>query len=496
LRKIFVFISLWCFAPPVNTQSDSTEVKHSLDSLVANGENYSELVDSLWANYAQDHKLIYNYRVNIDSVEILSDLPDSVYQKRFEELDNLSPFDISYNPAVEKYINEYLRYSSHLKKVMGLAEYYFPMMEAELDAHDIPLEMKYLSVIESALNPQAKSPVGASGLWQFMLPTGRECGLTINSYVDERNDPVASTKAACHYLNKLYDIYGVWELAISAYNCGPGNVNKAIRSAGGSNNYWEIRPFLPRETQKYVPRFMCMVYIMTYGEEHNITPIAPDFSYWKVDTVKVHDQMRFDQIYTQTSITAEDLQILNPQFSKNLIPKSSRGTALVLPLSKVNEFIDSKEKIRLYKPDTKAVYLANISEKPRSRTKSANRNKISYKVRSGDVLGKIAENHGVSVSQIKAWNGIRGTRIKSGQTLVIYQPENKKTTKVVATTVSNEQELLADNTYSYYIVRRGDTLWDIAKNYPGISADQIKRWNTHVNPKNLKAGSKLKIYQS
>jgi len=446
-----VFFILWCLALSVKAQSDSTAVNHSID-------------------------------------ESIKSIPDSIYHQRFEELDNLSPFDLTYNPAVEKYINEYLRYSSHLKKIMGLAEYYFPLLETELDANGIPIELKYLSVIESALNPRAKSPVGASGLWQFMLPTGRECGLTINSYVDERNDPVASTKAACMYLNKLYDIYGVWELAISAYNCGPGNVNKAIRRAGGSKNYWEIRPFLPRETQKYVPRFMSMVYLMTYGEKHNILPVVPDFSYWKVDTVMVHNQMRFNQISIQTSIKEEDLVILNPQFSKNFIPKNAKGTAIVLPISKVNEFEQAIDRIIAHKPNKRAVYVANVPERNDAKKTSSSKKKITYRVRTGDVLGTIAENYGVSVSQLKSWNGIRGTRIKVGQNLVIYQHKTEPTKVQITTT--------EEGTYSYYTVRRGDTLWDIAKQFPGVSADQLRRWNTHVNPKNLKAGSKLKVYQS
>jgi len=468
------------------SQTDSGIPNSVKGELSVEGSSYSALVDSIWVSQLESHELIYNYRVNLDTAQVIKDLPDSVYLKRFEELDNNSPFDLSYNPAVEKYIKEYLRYSSHLKKIMGLAEFYFPLMEQELDANNIPLELKYLSVIESALNPEAKSPVGASGLWQFMLPTGKECGLIINSYLDERNDPIASTKAACLYLNRLYEIYGVWELAISAYNCGPGNVNKAIKRAGGTKNYWELRPYLPRETQKYVPRFMSILYLMTYGQDHNIMPVSPDFSYWQTDTVLVKNKIRFDQITSITSIQEEELKLLNPQYRRNIIPAREEGSVLVLPVKKIAEFIEFEKVISAHKPHVKKEYVSNVKENQPKKNSSSNKDKITYKVKPGDVLGTIADRYGVSVSQLKSWNNIRGTRIKVGQNLVIYVKKTSRNQTVAVPSAQNE--------FTFYTVRNGDTLWEIAKRYPGVSAEQIRKWNSSVNPKNLKAGTKLKIF--
>ena len=224
--------------------------------------------------------------------------------------------------------------------MLGLSEYYFPMFEEALDRYDLPLELKYLPIIESALNPKALSRAGACGLWQFMYGTGKQMKLEISSFVDDRRDPVKATDAAARYLKSLYGIYGDWHLAIAAYNCGPGNVNRAIRRAGGKTNYWQIYYRLPRETRGYVPAFIAASYVMNYYEAHNLTPQLPEFP-TQTDTIFVNDYLHFDQIAATLGIEKEQLQALNPKYRRDVVPaKKDRLYSLVLPEDKINEFID------------------------------------------------------------------------------------------------------------------------------------------------------------
>jgi len=449
---------------------------------------YIQHVDSMWLLFLESNSIILDFE-NSDSSLIALPQTSDQYKKGFKKLDALTPLDLSYNPLMDGFINEYLRYGHQLSKLLGLADLYFPEMEVILDRNDIPLELRNLSVIESALNPRARSHRGATGLWQFMLPTGKECGLKINSYVDERRDPVKSTEAACIYLKRLHNIYGVWELAIAAYNCGPGNVNKAIRNAGGSKNFWEIKPYLPRETQKYVPKFMAMCYLMEYGELHGITPKLPDYNYWQKDTVIIKEELRFDQITALTSINLDDLRNLNPQFNRDLIPGSQEGRVLFVPVVKKNDFLAHRSEFKNHMPAVKATYVNKPVDNSYSSPKGSGK-KTYYTVRSGDVLGIIAERNNVSVSALRRWNGIRGSRIKAGQKLVLYGATPNEVSE------QPEKPLLTDNgsgNYTYHTVQKGDTLWDIAKLYAGVSPDDIKRLNKGINPNNLKMGSKLKI---
>tara|TARA_B100000768_G_scaffold181887_1_gene207148 strand:+ start:5905 stop:7383 length:1479 start_codon:yes stop_codon:yes gene_type:complete len=447
---------------------------------------YLYTVDSLWLSHLDNISGLI--ATHADSTTLVLNESSLVFKQGLDSLNELTPLDLAYNSHLDQYIKEYLRYKHQLSKLLGLSTLYFPQMETILDSQDIPLEIKNLSVIESALNPNAKSYRGATGLWQFMLPTARECGLTINSYIDERKDPIKSTEAACLYLKKLYSIYGVWELSIAAYNCGPGNVNKAIRKAGGSKNFWKIRPFLPRETQKYVPRFIAMCYLMEFGDDHGIRPKELDLTFWQVDTVIVNEELRFDQITEKTSIAAQTLTTLNPQYKLKIIPTSSQGNILVLPARNSLEFAEQENEFRNYKPEQKHPYVKptaednNLAEKGKTKT--------YYTVVSGDVLGTIAERTGVTVSQLKRWNSISGTRIKAGQKLSLYGASNKSKTPKAAQTNSTTT---SQKGYTLYTVRKGDTLWDIAKLYSGVSPEDIKRLNKGINPKNLKMGYTLRI---
>jgi len=362
---------------------------------------------------------------------------------------------------------------------MSLSEYYFPMFETELDNYNIPLEVKYLAIVESALKPRAKSRVGATGLWQFMFATGKQFGLDVSSYVDERSDPILSTEAACKYLASLYTVFGDWDLALAAYNSGPGNVTKAIRRSGGYTNYWNIRPHLPRETAGYLPAFLATMYIFEYANAHGFQPIKPKFTYIETDTVRVKQMITLDQVSELMGIKIEELQFLNPSYKLDIIPFiKDENYVLRLPREYIGAFVNNEEKIYAF---AKAEF--DKREKPLPQFYETE-SRIRYRVKSGDYLGKIARRYGVRVSQIKRWNGLRSNNIRIGQRLTIYPRKpafssiNVVVSKTTATT--NKQGVKT------YKVKNGDSLWSIAQNFPGVSIQNIKDWN------NI-SGTKLKI---
>ena len=335
-------------------------------------------------------------------------LDTATIQMRMHVLDAASPMDLSWNPIAHSRIAFYAaKRPIHLGRMLGRAPLYFPLFEEALDRHDLPLELKYLAVVESGLNPKARSHAGARGLWQFMYATARGQGLRIDSYIDERRDPVRSSEAACVFLKKLYNQYGDWYLALAAYNAGPGNVNKAIRRSGGKRNFWEIRYFLPRETRNYVPAFMAVVYLMEYHAEHNIFPAELFTPYAALDTVEVNTVLRFDQIAAHLNMDVESLSQLNPMFRLDIIPGPPEKWPLVLPQNLIPSFLAYQKDMILHEPERtpKIVFVPEP---------------VIYRVKSGDVLGGIASNYGVSVKQIKEWNGLKGTMIRVGQKLKIH----------------------------------------------------------------------------
>lgn len=335
-------------------------------------------------------------------------LDAEIIYARLRMLNEETPIVFEPNAAILEYIEFYaMRRNKMLGRMLGLAPYYFPLFEEKLDLHDIPLELKYLPIVESALNPRARSRVGATGLWQFMYGTGKMYGLEVNSYVDERMDPVKSTDAACRYLKKLYSLYNDWSLALAAYNAGPGNVNKAIRRSGGKTTYWEIRPFLPKETRGYVPAFIAVNYLMSFHEEHNIFPAESTCAWGETDTLLISSTVRFDQLEAFMEIDRETLSWYNPTYRKGVIPAGG-NYELRLPYEKVAAFIAMKDSIEHYKADE----TPDITVEPET---------IVYVVRSGDVLSAIARRHGVSVAQLQAWNNISGSMIRPGQKLSIYK---------------------------------------------------------------------------
>lgn len=441
--------------------------------------------------------------------------PDSVYIHRLDEMQ--SAIQLSYNKIVRNYIELYtVRRRTQMSKMLGLSEYYFPIFEELLDAYDLPLELKYLPVIESALNPRAFSRAGACGLWQFMKSTGKWYKLSVNSYVDERRDPIRSSHAAVKFLSDMYKMYGDWILVIAAYNCGPGNVNKAIRRSGGKKNYWDIYYRLPKETRGYVPAFIAAMYAFNYSKEHNIYPEKCDYPIM-CDTLMLINKLHFKQVSHILNIPIEQIRDLNPQYRRDIVPASkSKPFSLKLPYNFVGDFIDSRNEILAYNRNK---YFDNRDRivNPRDRyldvahSSHKNRARVYYKVKSGDAVSLIADWFNVRGSDLRYWNNIRRNVIRVGQRLVIYVPRKHATyykrfnsmsyaqkqatrgKKPKAEKVNSKADVDYSGDYVYYTVRRGDNLWTIARKFPGVSNKDIMRLNNIRNAKNIKPGKRLKI---
>jgi membrane-bound lytic murein transglycosylase D len=453
----------------------------TMDSLLIEEKFNSALIDTLEYVIA-DKDIVGNSK---------SALTTALLKQRLSLLNDKTPFNLAFNTSLEKVINSYLLYrSKYYPKLMAKAKYYFPMFEQHLDQYDVPLEMKYLAIVESALKPRVKSRVGATGLWQFMYGTGKQFDLKVSSYVDERQDPVKATIAACKYLSQLYKIFGDWDLALAAYNSGPGNVRKAIKRSGGYRNYWNIRPFLPKETAGYVPAFYATMYIFEYANEHKIYSELPKYFDFQTDTIQVKRTVSFDQISEILNLDEEEISFLNPSYKLDIIPfVKDRNYAVRLPSNKTIEFLD-KEK-ELYA-------LAEVDdakrEKPIPKYFEMDK-RIRYRVQNGDYLGKIANKFGVRVSSVKRWNNLKSSRLKIGQRLSIYP---KKVPFSVSKKSVNKKEVISTKKgkYEVYTVKSGDSLWKISRKFNNVSVDEIKKWNNIWSVKSLKPGTKLKIFKN
>ncbi|QTD39117.1 LysM peptidoglycan-binding domain-containing protein [Polaribacter batillariae] len=421
------------------------------------------------------------------------ELSTEILKERLQKIDAKTPFHLAYNPALEKVIKSYLKYrKKYYPALMAKAEYYFPMFEKYLDQYDIPLEMKYLAIVESALDPTAKSRVGATGLWQFMYTTGIQYKLKVSSYVDERQDPLKSTIAACQYLSDLFTVFGDWDLVLAAYNSGPGNVAKAIKRSGGYRNYWNIRPFLPTETAGYVPAFYATMYLFEYQKEHELIADAPQIRHFETDTIHVKKTITFDQVSETTGISSELIQLLNPSYKLDVIPFiEGKNYSITLPRKNTFQFLDKEQEIY-------ALAEADASKREKPLPKYFEMDKrIRYKVKSGDFLGKIANKFGVRVSDLKRWNRLKTSRLKIGQRLSVYPKKlaiAKSSAKKTSTKVASNNNKKAN--FETYTVKKGDSLWIISRKYKNVSIDQIKKWNNIWSVKSLKPGTKLKIYKS
>lgn len=476
-------------------------------------ENIDSLLNIYYINQAME-SMVDDGSFFINDT-LIPDFPDSVYIERLSNIPAV--IDLSYNRLVKNYINVYtIKRREQVSYMLGVADYYFPMFEQVFDLYGIPYELKYLAVIESALNPRAVSRAGAVGTWQFMYGTARMYGLRINSLVDERRDPLMSTNSAARFLKNLYDLYGDWTLALAAYNCGPGNVNKAIRRSGGKHDFWELYYYLPRETRGYVPAFIAATYTMNYYREHNLVKQPVEISL-HTDTIQLNDKLHLQQVSEVLNIPVKELRDLNPQYRYDIIPASSKERySLVLPVARVGAFIDLKDSIMAYK-DSVFFNSEKLITSPSSAGNSTpvdlpsdKYDKIYYTVKSGDNLGFIADWYDVRLSDLRYWNNIPRNIIRSGQKLVIYKPKSNsanyrqvdqmtfeqkqqfagRTTQPLA---SSQISTTEDGEFIYYTVKPGDTLWDIAQKFPGVSDSDISRWNNLSNSNRIQPGQKIRI---
>ena len=546
--SFFLFLSVSNYAQSIDSVSimvDSVNIAIDQEELVQDSPVLTILDSLVNIKYFSEKFLIDDstdlnvYNFPADFVPTYS---DSIYEARIEYLNSQTPIELTYNKNVKNYILLYGERKRDLtQRLLGLSKIYFPYFEEQLDRFNIPLELKYLAIVESALIPNAGSRVGAKGLWQFMYGTGKVYGLTVSSYVDDRFDPMKSTIAACEHMEDLFDIYGDWSLVMAAYNSGAGNVNRAIRRAGGIKNYWAIWPFLPRETRGYVPAFIAVNYIMNFAAEHNLYPVDPGILYQGIDTVTVNDVLSFDQISELLNIPMDDIKFLNPQYKLGVIPVTSDEKYILrLPKEYISAYLNNEDSLYNFK-----------SEKGLEREKLlAQIKKVSDRsihiVRSGENLGYIAKQYRCYVSQLKQWNNLRGNTIFPGQKLIVYargsvvassnQPvirsneqsfhyvrsgENlgliakkykcsitdlqewnnlessiiRPNQKLIVFKPEKEKTIAANSSgkYLYHTIKSGDTLWDIARMYDGVTVDKIKLLNNISNTRHLEPGKKLKI---
>ena len=407
MKNIFISIVLSIFIANIQAQTVQEE------SIIFPESMQSDM-DSLYWDWQS------KYLISIDeNCQVTSGNPvisDSVYIDRLSRIPSI--IEMPFNDIVKKHIEAYTgRLRNKVSFMLAAANFYMPLFEEALDTYDLPMELKYLPIIESALNPKAQSRARACGLWQFMLRTGKIYGLESNSLVEERFDPVKSTWAAVRYLKELYDIYKDWNLVLAAYNSGPGNVNKAIRRAGGETDYWKIYPFLPRETRGYVPGFIAANYVMTYYCEHGICPMESQLPA-ATDTIHINKDLHLQQVASVCNIDIEQLRSLNPQFKKDIIPGNSKVYALQLPSNTAGLFIEREDSIYAYDAKKYLNKRRTVAVSEVGSSKNVKGSKY-HKIRRGDTLGGIARRYGVTVKQIRDLNGIRGNNITAGKTLRI-----------------------------------------------------------------------------
>ena len=501
MKKIVAVALTWVWVPFLACASVFTTPADSIPSIIMDSSMDSNM-DSLIVNYGnQDADNVETDSSNLaeyDSTFVTYDHPDSFYINRLKKIPSV--VELTYNDIVKKYIEVYtVKKRDKLEEMLGLKDYYFPLFEEILDANGLPTELKYLSVIESALNPRATSRVGAAGMWQFMYGTGRLYKLNINSYVDERRDPIASTYAAAHFLKDLYSLYNDWVLVIAAYNCGPGNVNKAIRRSGGKRNYWDIYYYLPRETRGYVPAYIAATYAMNYYKDHGLQPKYIDVPPVS-DTVMVSQNIHLEQVAQVLDLPLQELRNLNPEYRLDIVPGSYKTSPIRLPEAYATKFIDLEDSIISYKKDIyfsgefKTITPVNYRYGHYAPAPSGNMQKIYHIVRSGDNLGQISEQYHVRISDLRYWNNINRNLIRTGQKLVIYVPKSRVSHTVVAQNSSSNSNQSGD--YIYYKVKDGDTLWEIARQYPGVSDQDIRNWNNLALNTTIQPGQTLKIKKS
>ena len=544
ITTILLLASATFYAQDLTKTQDSIvkkEIKISyLDSIKSTfvTDEIATCIDSLWMKeltaldvYDEMSSDIKN--VNVDQ-KVDFELPTELLKERLKKMDEKSPFNIEYNVGLENVIKSFLKNRKKaFERLLGVSQYYFPLFEDELAKNNIPLEIKYLAVVESALNPRAVSRVGATGLWQFMYQTGKQYGLNIDSYVDERSEPLKASQAASVYMNNMYKIFGDWDLVLAAYNSGPGNVAKAIRRSGGQQNYWNIRKNLPKETQNYLPAFLATMYIFEYHKEHGIVPNKAVANLFATDTVAIKSHMTFKQVSDLLDVSVSEIQFFNPSFKRNEIPHITGETNFLrLPKNKIAIFTSNEDKIYAY-----LNHEESQRERPNERLASVKRNDSTntsfqekefvtrykfHKVRKGDKLNEIADQYNVSVADLKKWNHLKSNKAPKGRSLKILSTERiafkesketvadtsvkrviitKDKVKAVATSepkiekvFKTEKVVTNKEVTKIHKVKSGDNLGGIASKYD-VSVAEIKKWNK-LKDDNIGLGDNIKIIKT
>jgi membrane-bound lytic murein transglycosylase D len=527
--SFFLLLSLNNFAqgPAGALKKDSKNAY--LDSIKATfvQDNIASCVDSLWMKELTNLDIYNDISVDIKNINIDKkvdfELPTELLKARLAIMDAKSPFNIEYNQGLENIIKSFLKNrKKSFERLMAISEFYFPMFEEAMARQNVPLEIKYLAVVESALNPKAVSRVGATGLWQFMFQTGKQYGLNINTYVDDRSDPLKASDAAALYMSNMYKIFGDWDLVLASYNSGPGNVSKAIRRSGGQQNFWNIRKHLPKETQGYVPAFLATMYIYEYHKEHGIVPNRAAIKHFATDTIMVKREISFKQISDLIDIPVSQLQLLNPAYKRDVIPYIvGENHYLRMPNDKVAIYTSNEDKIYAYvnhetskrERSYESRYASKDNSNEATESQIVTKTKF-YKIKRGDSLSEIANKFGVTLSELKKWNHIKGTYATRGKTLKIYsydnvvvKPKEEKENAVaetkkepvteevkpeVAETKYKEEQVVSFvNTTKKHKVRKGDNLSSIADKY-NVSVSDLKKWN-NLKKNTVASGKVLKI---
>ncbi|TRX05417.1 LysM peptidoglycan-binding domain-containing protein [Flavobacterium gawalongense] len=530
--SLFLLLSVHLFSQEVVENKNFVKVEPKLSYLDSIKKTFvkdemASCVDSLWMKELTNLDLYNNITDDIKNINIDEkvdyELPTELLKERLAAMDAKSPFNIEYNQGLENIIKSFLKNRKRsFERLMAISEYYFPLFEEALAKQNVPLEIKYLAVVESALNPKAVSKMGATGLWQFMYQTGKQYGLKIDSYVDERSDPLKASEAATQYMTNMYKIFGDWDLVLASYNSGPGNVSKAIRRSGGQQNYWNIRKNLPKETQGYVPAFLATMYIYEYHKEHGIIPNRATVKHFATDTIMIKKQMSFKQISDLLDVPVAQLQLLNPSYKLNVVPVyHDENHFLRLPQDKVAVFTSNEAKIYAY-----TQHELDFREKPFQVTKAIvvrdtmnyTTQRITlpktkyYKVKRGDNLSEIADKYDIAVSDIKKWNKLKSNAVPYGKSLKIITEQSivrtikkepkvevvpsetiSESQRVVASEVKiNKEEELASNPERKdieYVVQKGDNLGNIAHKFGTTLAD-LKQWN-NLSDHNIALGATL-----
>jgi len=472
---------------PANDTDGDILLDDDIESLV---EYNSDNIDSLLnIYYIQKQIDVNDFDVSTLELDSLtSNIPDEVYIERLKKMNSFIP--VQFNKAVK---NAIIRYTERMpmvtSRIIGLSTYYLPLFEEIFDEYGLPKELKAMAVIESALNPRAVSRARAKGMWQFMYNTGKMYGLEMTSYVDERLDPLTSCRAAARLLKDNYMIFGDWSLAIASYNCGAGNVSKAIRRSGGKTDFWEIYAYLPRETRGYIPAFIAALYTLNYYPEHGIVPAQISLPA-HVDTFHISQNLHFGQISENIAIPMETLRDLNPQYLHDIIPGTEHTYILNLPHQYTLAFVDMEDSIYHYKD---SVFFNPVAVKKIKETGGSNEQRVIHKVKSGETLGSIAKKHHTTVANIKRWNGLKGDNIRVGQRLYIYGSAGKPsgTTDSKSTSTQKSGTTTTSSSASYYTVKSGDTLSGISKK-TGVSLNTLYKLNGMNSKSVLRPGMKIR----